>query len=546
MNFFLKFGNFSKFYLLILYSFLTKLLINALFRLDYQHTSEKTINNCSIVKYPVLNNYVLVYFIYYYFGYLLFSFIFLAKKYKKEKNKIDYNKNIDNSLEINGSSTSELKTQNSINNNSKFLSFFFPNISKEKLKESLKIFILVSFIYMVGEMIIGYLDQKNHTYVNFCMFQIIFIHFFLFKLKKYKLYKHQILSFFIILILGFGIKLISSLTRQCEYNVQDPNKEFDESKYNFIKNETLKEELIEKLKNLKDIIIRSNEAGVKSCKNAYNIFFVNTGDFYGFIIIAILGYLIGNILHSFCTVNIRELINTKYISHYSFIFLIGFFGIIISIFSLTVSTLVSCGKFSDNKRISFLCPVTKNIYENTTMPSEHYFDNLIAYKVKFHDVFVQKHKQKGEKGKKPKDGVIEIIFTVLLPLLTFSKANFDFLIIKELGPFHILFPEILFQISKDFIIFIYKATKHLLDNTQIKQLIIVTSANIITFIGLCIYLELIELHFCGFDKDIKKNIALRGLNDMEANEGLVDNEICFGDDRYGISERDSYTNVNNK
>ena len=180
------------------------------------------------------------------------------------------------------------------------------------------------------------------------------------------------------------------------------------------------------------------------------------------------------------------------------------------------------------------------------MPSEHYFDNLIAYKVKFHDVFVQKYPQKGEEGKKTKDGVIEIIFTVLLPLLTFSKANFDFLIIKELGPFHILFPEILFQICKDFIIFIYKSIKDYMDNTQIKQFIIITIANIFIFIGLCIYLELIELHFCNFDKDIKKNIALRGLNDMETNEGLVDNEICFGDDKYGISERDSYTNVNNK
>ena len=208
MNFCLKFGKFSKFYLLILYSFLAKLLINVLFRLNYQHPKQMKIDNCSIVKYPVLNNYVLIYFIYYYFGYLLFSFIFLAKKYKKENNKIDYNKNINDSLD-NGSSTSALRTQSSINESSKFLSFFFPNISKEKLYESLKIIILVSFIYRVGEMIMGYLDQKNHTYVNLCMFQIIFIHFFLFKAKKYELYKHQILSFCIILILGFGIKLTS-------------------------------------------------------------------------------------------------------------------------------------------------------------------------------------------------------------------------------------------------------------------------------------------------------------------------------------------------
>ena len=514
MNFCLKFGKFSKFYFLILFSFLTKLLINVLFRLEYLHPLGMKVDNFSIIKDPVLNNSVLIYFIYYYFGYLLFSLIFLAKNYKKENNKIDF--------------TKELRTPSSegpINKDSKFLSFFFPNISKEKLYESLKLILLISFIYMVGEMIIGYLDQKNHTYFNFCMLQIFFIYLFLLISKKYKLYKHQILSFCLILFLGLGFKLISSLTKQCEYPTQDPNKLIDDM-FKYIEDEALKESL---KKNIINSITKINDEGLKSCKNGYSIFLIKTGDFYALIIIAILGYLIGNILHSFCIVNIKELINKKNISHYSLIFLIGFFGIIISIIALIISSSVSCGKYSDNnKRISFFCPITKNINQYSSTLLEYYFDNLISYKNKLHDILVEKNKYIQKDQKKKKDGIIEIIFTVLLPLLTFSKANSDFLIIKELGPFHILFPEILFQISKNVIIFIHNSTKNLLDNTQIRQFIFINIANINIFIGLCIYLELIELHFCNFDKDIKKNIDINDLNDIEKNEeGFIVNEIGF-------------------
>lgn len=537
MKYCLSFGKFSKFYLLIIYSYLVKLLINILFRIEYQDPLEKKISNCSIIKYPVLNKHILIYFIYYYFGYLVLSLIFLGNNYRKEKNQIDYIKDIDDSLEINSISSKSLKTKRTqsltnTNKNSKFFSFFFPNLSKMKINESLYIIFLICFIYMISEMIINYLNQKNYIYIDFCIFQIIFIHFFLFIKEKNKLYRHQILSFCLILILGFGIKLIFSLTKQCEYPIKDPNKDildFWPDEYKEI---------------IRNAVISTNEKGVKSCKNAYNIFFDKTGDFYGFIIIAILGYLIGNILQSFSTVKIRDLINKKYFSHYSLIFFIGCFGLIISIIVLTLTSLISCGKNhpKNNDRISFLCPAVKNIIHNTTettLDSEYFFDNLISYIADLNDAYIIK--QKGKDAKKKKDVILEIIFTVLLPLLTFSKVNFDFLIIKELSPFHILFPEILFQISRDFITIIYKIYKGLIDNTQIKQFIFITVANLIISIGLFIYLELIEIKCCKFDKDIKKNIAIRSINDVDTNEGLVDNEIYFGDDKYGINERDSYT-----
>ena len=60
------------------------------------------------------------------------------------------------------------------------------------------------------------------------MLEIFFIHLFLLKENNYKLYCHQILSFAIIIIFGFGIKLISSFLPHCIYdfkNVDDYLKE---------------------------------------------------------------------------------------------------------------------------------------------------------------------------------------------------------------------------------------------------------------------------------------------------------------------------------
>ena len=52
-------------------------------------------------------------------------------------------------------------------------------------------------------------------------------------------------------------------------------------------------------------------------------------------------------------------------------------------------------------------------------------------------------------------------------------------------------------------------------------------AQIFSFIGTLIYLELIELHFCELDHNLKKNIKERAIGDeiMELEENLPDEEI---------------------
>lgn len=528
MKFCFKLGKFSRFYWLIICSFIFKYLINLLFKLDYQHVTKMDFNNCSLIKEPELNNHTLVYFTYYYFGFFFIGLIYLIIKCCK-KNK----KNNHQNLNINSSSD---KSKSDSSKNNKFLSYMITINPKEKDNSTFKNLILISLIYLISEMIIYYFDLHNSSYISFWVIQIFFIHFFLHKKKKYKLYRHQVLAFSIILIFGFGIKLISSLTPQCKYPFKDPK---DVEKIPFLPKDKIEE--------LKQSIISTNEKGDFSCKNAFNIFLVISDKFYSFLIVAIIGYLIGLILHSYFAVCVRDLINEKYVPPISILFFVGIFGFIFNSIALTISSIFPCRTNSNNiNKISYICPIPKNITPEGSMDLvyEYYFDNFISYLIKLHDILYPTHDASGEKAKRPIDGILEIIFTIILPILGFVKSYFDFLIIRELSPFHLLLPEVLFQIIKDLHIIIYKSFNHIIDRIQTIQFIFLSTSNFFIIIGLCIYLELIELQFCGFDKDIKNNISIRGIMEMEM-EGKEENcidEIEDGDRILIVKEEDKENN----
>ena len=211
----------------------------------------------------------------------------------------------------------------------------------------------------------------------------------------------------------------------------------------------------------------------------------------------------------------------KYISPYIIIIFIGLIGLVLNIILLFISSFISCGhsKYSFN-----FCHTPKYGDEiNGTLPVNYYFDNFIAYKDRMHDAFYPHNGTKnnktyiyGSKVRKPKDGILEIIFSLtILPIFGFFKTTFDLFIIKELGVFHLLFPEVIYQFARDLIIIIYKQVKGISDHTQIKQFIFIGIADFFAIIGFSIYLELIELKFCKFDFNIKENIILRSMLEID-------------------------------
>ena len=554
------FGKFSKFYWLIIISAAIKLIISIVYDLQYQtFETNKYLYNSSLIKDPVINYHIFIYFIYYYLGLFLLSLIFLLTKYMKRNNKIDYKQPLISSNPITKSNTSSNNSESNsrsfsgtlsslnVSKETKKVSFLFPNYEVGQIWEPIKILLPIAFIFMLSEMIIFYFDIRNLSNVSFFTLEIFFIYIFLFRENKFKLYKHHILAFALILIFGFGVKFTSALLPQCEYPYTDPDEAWEKIKDTI---NPLLQPIYEPI--FKDAIIKNYKDGQRKCSNAFAIHFVYEFNYKIFMTITIIGYLISSVFHSFSLVKIRNLLSVKYFSPYSIIFFLGIFGLISSIVSLIITSLVPCGT---NSSISNICPsmsfevfIKNETIDNNSQEfivtndsiTTYYFDSIHSYYYDLKSIINPDSEYKHTK--KPAYGYIEIVscFTIL-PGLSFFKATFDFFIIKELGVFQTLLPEILHQLFKDTIIFILKLIKGILDGTQIIQFIVISIANIVNFIGFCIYLELIELKFCGFDKDTKNNITLRGLLEIEGGkEEIVDNEIAFGDSIYGINyERES-------
>ena len=341
--------------------------------------------------------------------------------------------------------------------------------------------------------------------VNFWILQIFFIHFILYRKEKLKLYSHQKLSFLIILLLSFGSYFVSSFFRQCEYPNQDPNY-LDEEFINKTKIFPIK--IREKLnKTIRESIIKANERGNRACRNKYNVFLLDNNFVY-FIVLAAFEYLIASFLKSYSVVKTKSLINQKFISIDIIIIIMGILGLILNIILLLISSLIPCGK---DQYYRYICSSVKEENDNNGDKSiVYYFDNFLIYIVHIKDDLFQKNKN-DYCIQRPKDIILEIIFSFLMLVFGFYKGRFDLSIIKELGVFHLLIPEVIYQFVINCYIVIYKIVNNIIDKTQITQFILITISELSALIGILIYLELIELKFCKLDKNIKKNISIRAL-----------------------------------
>ena len=554
MSFCIGFGKFNKFYWLIIGSALLKLLINALFKIEFHNRSK--IDYISILNEPVLKEHIFIRFIYYYLGFICLGILFQKLKISKQQNEINYKKDKN---ELNSGINESETSLNSNPARSKSTSLIHHNYLLEISQKAFRPLILAVILYILNEMINFYFDQKNYGTVNFWVLEIFFIHLLYFKKNKLKLYKHQILSFSIIILFSFGIKFISSFTQQCIYPEQDPNDidEFLEEMLKKLGDDKRNDPLfILGLKILiRKSIIKTNEEGVRKCKNKYNVLLIDKYFEY-LIIFSAIGYLIGLFLHSYSAVKFKYYMERKYISSYLIIIFIGLIGFFSNIILLTISSFKSCGK--DNNYISNFCHAIKyNPINESTIETYYYFDNFISYTSRLNDAF-HPHKYNGNnktnktngysnKVRRPIDGIFEIIFSFIFPIFGFFKTTFDLFIIKELGVFHILFPEVIYQFIKDLTIIIYKIMNNLSDSTQTIQFIFIGLSNFFAIIGFGIYLELIEIRCCGFDYNLKQNIIYRGLLDFKESEADEnnDNRLSDLDDRQNSLNENECENTEN-
>ena len=244
----------------------------------------------------------------------------------------------------------------------------------------------------------------------------------------------------------------------------------------------------------------------------------------------------------------KQIIENKFVTPYKIILFKGIIGLIGTIIGLIITSNLECVKTDeDNDSLKFykifdyfICSVTDEKGEH------HYFDHFSLY---FTSV---------------KERVKEALILILYCIFHFF-ANFSLILINQfLSPVHYLITESLYSLINIPLVYLseasYENIKESINNgdksidlSNIYNAVIQTFGNnIIKFIscffnliGYIIYLEIIELKFCGLNKDLKKNIIQRASVDWASNQE-VDKSSCNSDDDENDDEEESVENSEEK
>jgi len=189
---------------------------------------------------------------------------------------------------------------------------------------------------------------------------------------------------------------------------------------------------------------------------------------------------------SYARVKVKVLTDYKYITPYIIIIVIGFIGIICTIIELTISSLYKC-----KNNITDYC-LAKSLNNST-----FYFDNINIY----FDEMKERHI-----NNKTYFYVEIIIFLPLFLIINFFELVCEFWIIISLNPIFVLIQNNFSYAINNLIYLISNINNNYEEYLPLKQFFISESAEIIAIICYLIYLQIIELKFCGLDKYLKKNM----------------------------------------
>ncbi len=214
----------------------------------------------------------------------------------------------------------------------------------------------------------------------------------------------------------------------------------------------------------------------------------------------ILYYISISFIFAYAEVKTKILIDRKYLSPYFIIILVGIIGFI-------VNTIVALIIEFYGDECNDLSETNINCYVNISS----YFNIL---KTIFNN--------------NPKEFYIEIFFfSLFLMIFEFLNMTFAIFIYKYLNPGYLLFSDNIYFTFFSLINFFFIKKKF--DSLSIKKFILSESSEIFELLAYLIYLELIELRFCGLNKNIRKNIEKRAEIDIEIS-GDVNNDNSINTD----------------
>lgn len=398
-----------------------------------------------------------------------------TNKEKEEKigEKINKLKNIDNSQQ-----------------NIKKYELIYNNLYEDITESSYANIILSSFLLIVNDVIMKWIFSSNEIFDYFFFNILIMTLIFKFHYKE-KIYSHQRLGLVIILFIS-GALFIACLFEDIDFtsNPKTIWEAFDENH---------------------DMV---------------------------FIFIAI--YLGASTCSCYGIIIQKKIMDNQFIYPYKIICLKGIIGMIISAILIVISTLIPCknNQYVNFKIAHFLKIESNDIFNISNLMSvnntnssvtlfecvdsynnEIYFDNFISY---FNGLYNNNNN---------KDKYLEIFLYIPIYLILHFLTNiFLILVNKLLSPIHCLMVDSFYRI---FHIMIQSLQNYDIQDqnniqgifyeiiiqpfsTQILRII----AYFISIIGYIIYLEIIELKFCGLNKNTRKNIRKRAKSDGKEREKM--------------------------
>ena len=329
--------------------------------------------------------------------------------------------------------------------------------------------LIIIFLWIIDEQLLSYF-KDIFLHLDFWMLELIVVHFFMKKILKRKFYEHQKLMLW---FCAFPL-LLKSATIILSF--------FDENNYikKEDKNNPNKYKYSDKVDKLKIIYV----------------------EYIWLLPVGIIIYFILMVLGAYINTKIKWLIDRRYISSSKIFVLYNFIGFI---FCLIVVVIVNNFPCSDDKNqytfYDYFCTVNND--------NKKYIDNIYFYCFSFKII---------------EDSNYEII-AIFLGIISFGLYQFFCLrVIELLTPIHLIFSYPIYYVFNKAYLFILnyiKSDNHFFYLSDIKysdiKLILDYSSDFVSIIGYLIYLEIIELHFCGLDYNIRINIFERGILDMGEN-----------------------------
>ena len=213
--------------------------------------------------------------------------------------------------------------------------------------------------------------------------------------------------------------------------------------------------------------------------------------------------------YSIC--KIKWLLDYKYTPLSIFLGMYSFLGILIFLIASLISNNIKCVDKRTLYDIDLICKIKVNNGNITDL----YFDNFSNFFGKLWD--------KHSVGL----NILYIFLFIIKILLDILNSFFSALIIKHLNPeFYLCSFELYF-----FFIRLISLIKQIINKDDINVQLYNIFAEVISLIGITIYLELIEFKFCEINRNLKKNIEKRSYTEYninklysEENEDNEDNE----------------------